>query len=151
MVSCQKGPTRHAYAWQIAPFWQDTLDICCSISTGQSCKKYPSTTELNPHKEDRILTKHNKVWKIYITFWMSILRRHTFNMSHKICHLFVVLCFVVVSVLVYLFHALTYNFQGRFKSAGVIIWLPQGQYDNCSSSEIPPKGNGYDKLDLTTR
>ena len=27
MVSCQKGPTRHAYAWQIGPFWQDTLDI----------------------------------------------------------------------------------------------------------------------------
>ena len=25
MVSCQKGPTRHAYAWQIRPFWQDTL------------------------------------------------------------------------------------------------------------------------------
>ena len=28
MVSCQKGPTRHAYAWQIGPFWQDTLDMC---------------------------------------------------------------------------------------------------------------------------
>ena len=27
MVSCQKDPTRHAYAWQIGPFWQDTLDI----------------------------------------------------------------------------------------------------------------------------
>ena len=27
MVSCQKGPTRHAYAWQIGPFWQDTLEI----------------------------------------------------------------------------------------------------------------------------
>ena len=27
MVSCQKGPTRHAHAWQIGPFWQDTLDI----------------------------------------------------------------------------------------------------------------------------
>ena len=27
-VSCQKGPTRHAYAWQIGPFWQDTLDRC---------------------------------------------------------------------------------------------------------------------------
>ena len=30
MVSCQKGPTRHAYAWQIEPFWQDTLDISCA-------------------------------------------------------------------------------------------------------------------------
>ena len=27
MVSCQKGPTRHVYAWQVGPFWQDTLDI----------------------------------------------------------------------------------------------------------------------------
>ena len=26
-VSCQKGPTRHAYAWQIGPFWKDTLDL----------------------------------------------------------------------------------------------------------------------------
>ena len=26
-VSCQKGPTRHTYAWQIGPFWQDTLEI----------------------------------------------------------------------------------------------------------------------------
>ena len=26
-VSCQKSPTRHAYAWQIGPFWQDTLDM----------------------------------------------------------------------------------------------------------------------------
>ena len=28
-VSCQKGPTRHAYAWQIGPFWQDTLELFC--------------------------------------------------------------------------------------------------------------------------
>ena len=27
IVSCQKGPTRHAYAWQIEHFWQDTLDM----------------------------------------------------------------------------------------------------------------------------
>ena len=27
MISCQKGPTRHAYAWQIGSFWQDTLDM----------------------------------------------------------------------------------------------------------------------------
>ena len=25
-VSCRKGPTRHAYAWQIGPLWQYTLD-----------------------------------------------------------------------------------------------------------------------------
>ena len=28
MLSCQKGPTRYAYAWRIGPFWQDTIDIC---------------------------------------------------------------------------------------------------------------------------
>ena len=28
-VSCQKGPTRHAYAWHIGPFLQDTLVIWC--------------------------------------------------------------------------------------------------------------------------
>ena len=27
MVSCLKGPTCHASAWQIGPFWQDTLDM----------------------------------------------------------------------------------------------------------------------------
>ena len=27
MVSCQKGPTPHAYTWQIGPFWQDTLEL----------------------------------------------------------------------------------------------------------------------------
>ena len=27
MVSCQKGPICHAYAWQIGPFWQDTLEV----------------------------------------------------------------------------------------------------------------------------
>ena len=31
-VSCQKGPTCHAYAWQIGPFWQDTLDMGCLFS-----------------------------------------------------------------------------------------------------------------------
>ena len=31
MVSCQKDPTRHAYAWQIGPFWQDTLDLCHGV------------------------------------------------------------------------------------------------------------------------
>ena len=33
MVSCEKGPTRHAYAWQIGPFSQNTLDILSSCVT----------------------------------------------------------------------------------------------------------------------
>ena len=32
MVSRQKGPTCHAYAWQIGPFWQDTLDMAQCVS-----------------------------------------------------------------------------------------------------------------------
>ena len=36
MVSCQKGPTRHAYAWQIGPFWQDTLDVWVSTKVIES-------------------------------------------------------------------------------------------------------------------
>ena len=38
-VSCQKGPTSHAYAWPIGPFWQDTLDIyllCVAIHSWRS-------------------------------------------------------------------------------------------------------------------
>ena len=31
MVSCQKSPARHAYAWQIGHIWQDTLDIRTSV------------------------------------------------------------------------------------------------------------------------
>ena len=26
-----KGPYRHAYTWQIGPFWQDTLDIKAAL------------------------------------------------------------------------------------------------------------------------
>ena len=36
-VSCQKGPTRHAYEWQIGPFWQDTLDMASWIYVTISC------------------------------------------------------------------------------------------------------------------
>ena len=39
-VSCQKGPTRHAYAWQIGPFWQDTLDINQIIQVITTSYKY---------------------------------------------------------------------------------------------------------------
>ena len=33
MISCQMGPTHHAYAWQIGPFWQDTLAIWLRLET----------------------------------------------------------------------------------------------------------------------
>ena len=34
MVSCQKGPTRHAYAWQIGPIWQETLNMRITTLSG---------------------------------------------------------------------------------------------------------------------
>ena len=45
MVSYQKGPTRHAYAWQIGPFWQDILNILLKLwqdvyATVQGCSKW---------------------------------------------------------------------------------------------------------------
>ena len=45
MVSCQKGPTRHAYAWQIGPFWQDTLELCVSVTdTSVECQSIDEGT-----------------------------------------------------------------------------------------------------------
>ena len=34
-----KGPTRHAYAWQIGPFWQDTLNMCGDTCTTKITKE----------------------------------------------------------------------------------------------------------------
>ena len=55
-VSCQKGPTHHAYAWQIGPFWQDTLDLCL-ISGSDHAQHNPRITWLThwaPDKMDAI-------------------------------------------------------------------------------------------------
>ena len=54
-VSCQKGPTRHAYAWEIGPHWQDTLDVFAlratdTIAHATSCltsKLFPSPGKYN--------------------------------------------------------------------------------------------------------
>ena len=43
MVSCQKGPTRHAHAWQIGPFGQDTLDICIDWQLLECTGQYSSS------------------------------------------------------------------------------------------------------------
>ena len=42
MVSCQKGRTCHAYAWQIGPFWQDTLELWTK-STGINAQQNTTT------------------------------------------------------------------------------------------------------------
>ena len=44
MASCQKGLTRHAYAWQIGPFWQDTLDIRYIDGLAQDCGNCSANT-----------------------------------------------------------------------------------------------------------
>ena len=47
MVSCQKGPTRHAYAWQIGPFWYDTLEISsiAGQALGVELENFTASTE----------------------------------------------------------------------------------------------------------
>ena len=52
-VSCKKGPTRHAYPWQIGPFWQDTLEMWVTISSGDGL--LPHNTKPLP---EPILTYH---------------------------------------------------------------------------------------------
>ena len=44
MVSRQKDPTRHAYAWQIGPFWQDTLVIIIDFMINYSLRNYEKKT-----------------------------------------------------------------------------------------------------------
>ena len=39
MLSCQKGPAHHAYAWQIGPFWQDALNIKASGNPQREMEK----------------------------------------------------------------------------------------------------------------
>ena len=40
MVSHPNRPTRHAYAWQIGPFWQDTLDITVMLHEHDDVSNY---------------------------------------------------------------------------------------------------------------
>ena len=37
-VPCQKGPICHAWAWQVGPFWQDTLNMTFGIYIGWHMK-----------------------------------------------------------------------------------------------------------------
>ena len=46
-VSWQKGPTRHAFAWQIGPFWQDTLELLIEIAAALRLQPHlPGANEL---------------------------------------------------------------------------------------------------------
>ena len=56
IVSYQKGPSRHAYAWQIGPFWQDTLDVRWAEHT-------------NPHTQTDTLSDTKKQTDIVCIFY----------------------------------------------------------------------------------
>ena len=60
MVSSQKGPTRHAYAWQIGPFCQDTLDLHWG---NHDC---PSASEASLTNVDKLITWiQRELWYMY--------------------------------------------------------------------------------------
>ena len=74
-VSCQEGHTRHAYAWQIGPFRQDTLEICRDVSMFLPCatEAWVLTTVLGASESDHAWYKwgwgyrhqdHEKIVKI---------------------------------------------------------------------------------------
>ena len=60
MVSCQKGPIRHAYPWQIGPFWQDTIELYI----GFSC---------NRRKLNKSYRYH---WNCHAKWWLSAIIYH---------------------------------------------------------------------------
>ena len=52
MVSCQKGPAHHAYAWQIGPYGQDTIDMLDSSSyLERSVKRIADEYEIVNHPD----------------------------------------------------------------------------------------------------
>ena len=56
-----KGPTRHAYAWKIGPFWHDTLDIGkipAALRTGKRNAPYDETSSVWISVNNRNVVKH---------------------------------------------------------------------------------------------
>ena len=83
MVSCQKGPTRHTYAWQIGPFWQDTLEILCTRS------KWRRTTK----------SKHLSEWSL-VAFLGH--RTSTSVCSKKKSHVFISVLYTGIIIFLYI-------------------------------------------------
>ena len=87
MVSYQKGPTRHAYAWQIGPFWQDTLD--------NNCKKNVSInmTGAEPFHKSIVITlincRHDTEWQNRL-FFISFSHLYIFDDCLCIFHVYFV-------------------------------------------------------------
>ena len=76
-VSCQKGPTSHAYTWQIGPFWQDTIDYYIRGQhlkgwRGQCFPKYvkTNTTWLNCTDKEQFYT-YKHVYIEVVILWVS--------------------------------------------------------------------------------
>ena len=76
MVSCQKGPSSHAYAWQIGPFWRDTLDL-----------SLPWYMLLPWHHMSVMVSQHDDVikWKHFPRYWPFVrgIHRSPVNSPHK--------------------------------------------------------------------
>ena len=62
----KKGPTRHAYAWKIGPFWQDTLDIRHSASKGWQAERWLGRW---PVKTYCWITAHSHIDLVIATKW----------------------------------------------------------------------------------
>ena len=78
-VSCQKGPTRHAYAWQIGPFWQDTLEIWPWLTMWHSA--YCTETDLL--STDRWLEEISRLILI-CALWLWLRSRITWGLGDSL-------------------------------------------------------------------
>ena len=68
-VSCKKGPTHHAYAWNIGPFWQDTLDMhwpVCVIRMVSSALAPNRCHGINNSPADSIMASYELPYAIRI-------------------------------------------------------------------------------------
>ena len=75
MVSYQKGPTRHAYAWQIGPFCQDTLDF--AKMADEISREYRAISRIKPmHTVCCCHSMSDWVWMIAIKTALHRLHFH---------------------------------------------------------------------------
>ena len=67
MVSCQKYPTCHAYAWPIGPFWQDTLDSWIGVVFFLRSEQWAMTVRKPRESPYRLPACQIKAWFIWYT------------------------------------------------------------------------------------
>ena len=78
MVSYQKGPTCHAYAWKIGPFWQDTIDIAFFLlyavdSIAVLLEPYTSRAQTNTHRFYKpVLLIQLLTTYIFVSFYQAV-------------------------------------------------------------------------------